>query len=181
MKNYLKFFIVMSLIFVSCENSETSDVESLTFEDLEIEFKMKQSFSENAKASILNKYGSIENYLEFVNLRKQEIEENKPLYSNKALYKVRLYNYNVGLDDVIDCPDNEYILDVAEVEGIDLPYSDRAGASSTCAAILNQGEIDQADQSFLNDEQMSAGWVLLCVAYPKQDCDITTHMEEGLY
>jgi ferredoxin len=96
-------------------------------------------------------------------------------------FSVRLVSEEHGIDAVVQCAPDQYILDAAEVAGIDLPYSCRAGACSTCAGIVKEGKVDQSEQSFLDDSQMQKGFVLTCVAYATSNATILVHKEDELY
>lgn len=98
-----------------------------------------------------------------------------------AIYHVRLINEDIGLDRTLAVPDDQYILDIAEDNGIRLPSGCKQGDCSVCVAKLVAGQVDQSEQKFLRPAEITDGYTVTCVAYPRSDCTLYTHQENVLY
>lgn len=78
---------------------------------------------------------------------------------------------DAGLDDedygTLDVNQGEYILEAAEAQGYDWPFSCRAGACANCASICKEGEINMDMQQILSDEEVEEKNVrLTCIGSP---------------
>ncbi len=87
-------------------------------------------------------------------------------------YQVTLKNAGVVLSVRADQP----IYQAALQAGVQLPIGCDYGGCITCAAKLTSGKVKQPGASALNRRQSQAGYILLCVARPSEDCVI----EEGV-
>ena len=108
-------------------------------------------------------------------------EKKKKSFTFMVKYKIHLTNSKKNLDVILESISDKFVLDIAEENNIELPYSCRAGSCSTCLGRLIQGKVDQSGQTFLDDDQISKGFLLTCIAYPTSDVVISTHEEENLY
>ncbi len=94
-------------------------------------------------------------------------------------YQVKLINEAKGINITLRVNADEYILDMAEQKGYNLPVSCRAGACVTCTGRVIEGKLEQ-DHNFLKPKELNAGFALLCKASPRSDCVILTHQEDAL-
>ena len=75
-----------------------------------------------------------------------------------------------GQNVVVDCPEDQYILDAGIDAGLELPFTCRGGICGACVAKCTKGSVDHrdiADLEFtLSEEEQEEGMALLCVCYP---------------
>ncbi len=94
-------------------------------------------------------------------------------------YNVTLLNEVTGNSKNICVPEDQYIFDIAEAEGIDLPVSCRAGKCISCVGKLVEGKIED-ESMFLQKAEEEAGFVLLCCSYARSNCTILVNQEDAL-
>lgn len=58
------------------------------------------------------------------------------------------------------------ILDVAQEEGVELPFACKGGVCSTCICKLQEGKVDMEVNYALTAEELEKGMILSCQAYP---------------
>ncbi|OUL19070.1 ferredoxin [Nostoc sp. RF31YmG] len=86
-----------------------------------------------------------------------------------------------GKSHTLQVPENETILAVADLAGLELPSSCHAGVCTTCAGKIISGSVDQTDGMGVSPELQKQGYVLLCVARPLSDIKVETEKEDTLY
>lgn len=89
-------------------------------------------------------------------------------------FKVTLKNRD-GL--TLEVGEDEAIIDAVEAAGHVLPIACRYGGCITCAARLLSGKVRQPGATALNKRQAGEGYVLLCVARPRSDCELEVGVE----
>jgi ferredoxin len=96
-------------------------------------------------------------------------------------YTVRIHNRQTGIHHEVRVPADRYILHCAEHQGVDLPFSCRNGACTTCAVRILSGAVAQPEAMGLSPALQDQGYALLCVSYPRADLEVETQDEDEVY
>ena len=127
-------------------------------------------------------------YLKTKLLKKQIHFYNKSTISNfqakikmVQTHTIRIINRQTGSSYTLRVPEDRYILHTAENNGIELPFSCRNGACTTCAVRVISGEIYQPEAIGLSPDLRRQGYALLCVSYARSDLEVETQDEDEVY
>ncbi|MEO0685357.1 MAG: 2Fe-2S iron-sulfur cluster-binding protein, partial [Cyanobacteria bacterium J06649_11] len=95
-----------------------------------------------------------------------------------STYKVTVKDRRLGITHTLEVPDNRYILHSFEKQGVELPFSCRNGACTTCAVRVMKGNIAQPEAVGLSPHLQRKGYALLCVSYACSDLEVETQDED---
>ena len=96
-------------------------------------------------------------------------------------HTVRVRDRATGKQHVVEVPEDRYILQTAEQQGVELPFLCRNGACTSCAARIISGELAQPEAMGLSPKLKDKGYALLCVSYPRSDLEVETQDEDEVY
>lgn len=96
-------------------------------------------------------------------------------------HTIKVNDRHTGTSYTLEVPEDRYILHTAERNGIELPFSCRNGACTTCAVRVISGEIYQPEAIGLSPELRRKGYALLCVSYARSDLEVETQDEDEVY
>ncbi len=96
-------------------------------------------------------------------------------------HRIQIHYRQTGQRHTVVVPEDRYILQSVEEQGINLPFACRNGACTTCAVRILQGEVYQPEAMGLSPELRDRGYALLCVSYAKSNLEVETQDEDEVY
>ncbi len=96
-------------------------------------------------------------------------------------HTIRIHDRQRHHHYTVEVPEDRYILQSAENQGVPLPFACRNGACTTCAVRVISGELYQPEAMGLSPDLRDRGYALLCVSYPRSDVDVETQDEDEVY
>jgi len=96
-------------------------------------------------------------------------------------HTIKVRDRQTGISHTLTVPEDHYILHSGESQGVELPFSCRNGACTTCAVRVISGEIYQPEAVGLSPHLQRQGYALLCVSYARSDLEVETQDEDEVY
>ena len=96
-------------------------------------------------------------------------------------HTVRIRDRATAKEHNVEVPENQYILQTAEQQDVQLPFLCRNGACTSCAVKVISGELFQPEAMGLSPKLKDQGYALLCVSYPRSDLEVETQDEDEVY
>lgn len=96
-------------------------------------------------------------------------------------HTVHIHHRQTDTRYTVQVPEDRYILQSAENQGADLPFSCRNGACTACAVRVLSGDLHQPEAMGLSPDLRRRGYALLCVSYPRSDLEVETQDEDEVY
>ncbi|CAI5486676.1 unnamed protein product [Closterium sp. Naga37s-1] len=102
-------------------------------------------------------------------------------YEEVPVHTVTVHDRERGVTCTVDVPQDQYILQTAEEEGIKLPFACRHGCCTACAVRVISVELVQPRALGISQELKEKGYALLCVGIPLSDLEVETQDEDEVY
>ncbi len=101
--------------------------------------------------------------------------------SDAPTHQVTVRLPTTGESASFECAEDQFILDAALASGLGLPFGCRMASCGQCCGRVVEGSVRvDEEQLVLTDEQLAAGFVVLCRSSPRSDAVILTHQESEL-
>ena len=63
--------------------------------------------------------------------------------------------------------EGDTIIEIAQNQGIDVPFSCQGGVCRTCMALVKEGDVVMDENYALEDDEVENGFVLTCQSHPR--------------
>jgi ferredoxin len=97
------------------------------------------------------------------------------------VHTILVHDRQKGVDYTFRVPEDRYILQSGESQGVELPFACRNGACTTCAVRILSGEVYQPEAMGLSQPLRDKGYALLCVSFARSDLEVETQDEDEVY
>jgi ferredoxin len=108
-------------------------------------------------------------------------KQRQPILAMAQFHTIRVHDRQTQTCYTVQVPSDRYILHSAENQGVELPFSCRNGACTTCAVRVLSGHLHQPEAVGLSLELQKQGYALLCVSYARTDLEVETQAEDEVY